>query len=103
MRSDKAYSIIAFKVEKDLQIHISSVTDPLVVCHTAAFFLPTRGALGDDTKNGCVADLTRSRRGINLLKVANGLTHSNKTVVSVFRALRLATQPPDIARFDWLP
>jgi len=76
------------KVEKDLQIDISSVTDPLVVCYTAAvFFLPTGGALRDDTKNGCVADLTRSRRGINLLKVANGLNHSNKTVVSVFRAL----------------
>ena len=29
LRSDKAYSLIALNVEKDLQIHISSVTDPL--------------------------------------------------------------------------
>ena len=29
LRSDKAYSLIALNVEKDLQVHISSVTDPL--------------------------------------------------------------------------
>ena len=29
LRSDKAYSLIALSVEKDLQVHISSVTDPL--------------------------------------------------------------------------
>ena len=29
LRSDKAYSLIALNVQKDLQIHISSVTDPL--------------------------------------------------------------------------
>ena len=37
LRSDKAYTLIALKVEKDLQIHISSVTDPLIVCYTAVF------------------------------------------------------------------
>ncbi|KAK3749555.1 hypothetical protein QZH41_007287 [Actinostola sp. cb2023] len=30
LRSDKAYSLIALNVEKDLQIHISSVTDPSI-------------------------------------------------------------------------
>ena len=30
LRSDKAYSLIALNVEKDIQVHISSVTDPLV-------------------------------------------------------------------------
>lgn len=29
LRSDRAYSLIALNVEKDLQVHISSVTDPL--------------------------------------------------------------------------
>ena len=29
LRSDKAYSLIALNVEKDLQVHISSVTNPL--------------------------------------------------------------------------
>ena len=29
LRSDKVYSLIALNVEKDLQVHISSVTDPL--------------------------------------------------------------------------
>ena len=29
LQSDKAYSLIALNVEKDLQVHISSVTDPL--------------------------------------------------------------------------
>ena len=31
LRSDKASSLIALNVEKDLQVHISSVTDPLAV------------------------------------------------------------------------
>lgn len=30
LRSDKAYSSIALNVEKDLQVHISSVTQPLL-------------------------------------------------------------------------
>eukprot|EP00794_Sanderia_malayensis_P004192 gene4192-4751_t len=30
LRSDKAYSLIALNVEKDLQIHISTTTDPYV-------------------------------------------------------------------------
>ena len=34
LRSDKAYSLIALNVEKDLQIHISSITDPLVAWQT---------------------------------------------------------------------
>lgn len=29
LRSDKAYSLIALNVEKGLQVHISSVTNPL--------------------------------------------------------------------------
>ena len=31
LRSDKAYSLIALNIEKHLQIHISSTTDPLAV------------------------------------------------------------------------
>ena len=31
LRSDKAYSLIALNVEKDLQVHISSVINPLEV------------------------------------------------------------------------
>ena len=34
LRSDKAYSLIALNVEKDIQIHISSTTDPLVAWGT---------------------------------------------------------------------
>ena len=34
LRSDKAYSLIALNVEKDLQVHISSVTDPLAAWRT---------------------------------------------------------------------
>ena len=34
LRKDKAYSLIALNVEKDLQVHISSVTDPLVAWQT---------------------------------------------------------------------
>ena len=30
LRSDKAYSLIALNVEKDLQVHISSVSEPLL-------------------------------------------------------------------------
>ena len=29
LRSDKAYSLIALNVEKDVQVHISSITEPL--------------------------------------------------------------------------
>ena len=29
LQSDKVYSLVALNVEKDLQVHISSVTDPL--------------------------------------------------------------------------
>jgi hypothetical protein len=34
LRSDRAYSLIALNVEKDLQVHISSVTDPLAAWRT---------------------------------------------------------------------
>ena len=34
LRSDKAYSLIALNVEKDLQVHISSGTDPRVAWET---------------------------------------------------------------------
>ncbi len=34
LRSDKAYSLIALNVERDIQIHISSTTDPLVAWET---------------------------------------------------------------------
>ena len=34
LRSDKAYSLIALNVEKDLQVHISSITDPRVAWET---------------------------------------------------------------------
>ena len=34
LRSDRAYSLIALKVEKGLQVHISSVTDPLAAWRT---------------------------------------------------------------------
>ena len=34
LRSDKAYSLIALNVQKDLQVHISSVTDPLAAWRT---------------------------------------------------------------------
>ena len=34
LRSDKAYSLIALSVDKSLQVHISTTTDPLVAWET---------------------------------------------------------------------
>ena len=34
LQSDRAYSLIALNVQKDLQVHISSVTDPLAAWRT---------------------------------------------------------------------